>query len=65
MKCDDYKAPFFGIMRPDTASAVTQLQLDFYFFLPTLCFQLWYIYSYLTTPMIKTKTKLQKWLWRG
>jgi hypothetical protein len=55
MKHNDYKAGFFGIMLPATASAVTQLELDLYLFLLTLCFQLGYIYNYLTTSMIKTK----------
>ena len=51
-------------MRQDSASAVTQLELDLYLFLPMLCFQLGYIYNYLTTSMIKTKKNLQKCLWR-
>jgi len=61
-KYKDYKALFFGVMRPDCASAVTQLELDLYLFLPTLSFQLGYFYSYLRTSMIKTKKNLQKYL---
>ena len=57
LKYNDYKTLFFGVMSPETASAVTQVELDFYLFLPTLCFQLRYIYNYLIMSMIKTKKK--------